>query len=66
MTEITVKTNPDGYISIEAKGHTKSVVCAAVSTLLQSSVRYLQELSMQYPDDLKVIIKESEVSNEIS
>lgn len=58
MTEITVKTNDDGYISIEAKGHTKSVVCASVSTLLQSSVRFLQELSMQYPEDLKVTIKQ--------
>lgn len=57
MTEITVKTNPDGYISIEAKGHTRSEICAAVSTLLQSSIRYLQELAEQYPDDLKVMVK---------
>lgn len=58
MTEITVITNPDGYISIEAKGHTNSVLCSAISTLLQSSVRYLQELSVQYPDDLKVTVKQ--------
>ncbi|NRG43522.1 ribosomal-processing cysteine protease Prp [Bacillus sp. CRN 9] len=57
MTEITVRTNDDGYISIEAKGHTQSVVCASVSTLMQSSVRFLQELSEQFPDDLKVTIK---------
>lgn len=58
MTEIIVKTNPDGYLTIEAKGHTKSVVCAAVSTLLQSSIRYLQELEEQFPNDLKVKIIE--------
>ena len=57
-TEITVKTNPDGYLSIEANGHTKSVVCAAVSTLLQSSVRYLQDLEEQFPQDLSVKIIE--------
>lgn len=58
MTEVTVRTNDDGYISIEAKGHTQSVVCASVSTLMQSSVRFLQELSEQFPNDLKVTIKE--------
>lgn len=57
-TEITVTTNPDGYMSIEAKGHTKSTVCAAVSTLLQSSVRYLQDLEEQFPQDLSVKIIE--------
>lgn len=57
MTEITVRTNDDGFISIEAKGHTQSDVCASVSTLMQSSVRFLQELSEQFPDDLKVTIK---------
>ncbi|RUL56471.1 ribosomal-processing cysteine protease Prp [Lysinibacillus antri] len=60
MTEITVTTNPDGYLKIEAKGHTQSTVCAAVSTLLQSSVRYLQDLEEQFPHDLSVKIIESD------
>lgn len=58
MTNIEVTVGKDGYMKIEAVGHTKSVVCASVSTLLQSSVRFLQELSDQYPEDLKVTVKE--------
>lgn len=61
MTEITVTTSNDGYINIEAKGHTQSVVCASISTLLQSSVRYLQELEQQFPNNLKVKIIEKDV-----
>lgn len=57
-TEITVTTNPDGYLKIEAQGHTKSTICAAISTLLQSSVRYLQDLEDQFPNDLSVKIIE--------
>lgn len=56
MTDITVTVNDDGYINIEAKGHTKSIVCASISTLLQSSIRYLQELETQFPQDLHVKI----------
>jgi uncharacterized protein YsxB (DUF464 family) len=44
-------------MKIEASGHTQSVVCAAVSTLLQSSVRFLVDLADQYPDALKVTIE---------
>lgn len=58
MTKVTVVVGNDGYMKIEAVGHTESVVCASVSTLLQSSVRYLQELSQQFPESLQVIIKE--------
>jgi uncharacterized protein YsxB (DUF464 family) len=58
MTEIEVTFDDDGYMKIEATGHTRSVVCASVSTLLQSSVRFLQDLSEQYPEDLRVTIKE--------
>lgn len=58
MTKITVTVGNDGYLNIEAKGHTESIVCASVSTLLQSSVRFLQELSEQYPEALQVIVKE--------
>lgn len=58
MTNIEVTVGKDGYMKIEAKGHTESIVCASVSTLLQSSVRYLQELSEQYPEALKVSVKQ--------
>lgn len=57
MTNIEVTTNPDGYLKIEAKGHTDGIVCSAVSTALQSNVRFLQELAEQYPNELKVTIK---------
>ncbi|MFE4523961.1 ribosomal-processing cysteine protease Prp [Cytobacillus firmus] len=56
MTKVTVVVGNDGYMKIEAVGHTESVVCASVSTLLQSSVRFLQELSEQYPEALQVKI----------
>ena len=59
MTEIKVTTNSDGYLKIEASGHTQSIVCSAVSTALQSNIRFLQELAQQYPDELKVTINES-------
>lgn len=58
MTQITITVGNDGYMNIEAKGHTESIVCASVSTLLQSSVRFLQELSEQYPESLHVVVKE--------
>ncbi|WP_191556606.1 ribosomal-processing cysteine protease Prp [Metabacillus idriensis] len=58
MTKVEVTVGKDGHMIIEATGHTQSVVCASVSTLLQSSVRFLQELSYQYPNDLKITIKE--------
>lgn len=47
-------------MKIEAKGHAQSAVCASVSTLLQSSVRFLQDLSAQYPEDVNVTIKEEQ------
>lgn len=58
MTKIEVTVGEDGHLIIEATGHAQSVVCASVSTLLQSSVRFLQELSTQYPEDLQVTIKQ--------
>lgn len=60
MTKITVTVGNDGYMKIETVGHTESIVCASVSTLLQSSVRFLQELSMQYPEALQVIIRDGD------
>lgn len=69
MTKVEVTVDQDGYIKIEAVGHTESIVCASVSTLLQSSVRFLQELSEQYPEDLQITIRERgnrEISKETS
>lgn len=60
MTKIEVTSNEDGYLKIEAKGHTQSIVCSAVSTALQSNIRFLQELAEQYPNELQVIVKERE------
>lgn len=54
MNTVTVKVGKDGEMSIHAKGHTQSVVCASVSTIMQSSVRFMQELSQQYPEHLQV------------
>lgn len=47
-------------MKIEAEGHTDSKVCAAVSTLLQSSVRFLQDLEEQFPHELSVQIIEKD------
>ncbi|MBT2702978.1 ribosomal-processing cysteine protease Prp [Bacillus sp. ISL-35] len=58
MTNVIVTIGEDGYMKIEAAGHAQSVVCAAVSTSLQTSVRFLQELSEQFPEDLQVTIKQ--------
>jgi len=60
VTKIEVTVGEDGYMKIEAIGHTESVVCASVSTLLQSSVRFLQELSSQYPEALQVTVRSEE------
>lgn len=60
MTKIEVTTDNNGYMNIEAKGHTQSIVCASVSTALQSNIRFLQELAKQYPNELKVIVKSPE------
>lgn len=54
MIHVKVTTNDDGFLTLEAKGHGKSTLCASVSTLLQSQVRYLQELAQQFPDDVQV------------
>lgn len=57
MIKVDVETNADGFMSITVKGHAESTVCASVSTLLQSKVRFLQELSMQFPDQIRVNVK---------
>lgn len=41
-------------MNIEVDGHADPQLCASVSTLLQSNVRFLQELSRQYPDQITV------------
>lgn len=51
---VNVETNPDGFMTIQVEGHAESTICAAVSTLLQSQVRFLQELSQAYPDEIKI------------
>lgn len=58
MTTVMVTVGSDGYLKIEAVGHTESIVCASVSTLLQSSIRFLQELSEQYPEALQVLVND--------
>ena len=60
MNKVKVVVGKDGEMSIHSKGHTQSVVCASVSTLLQSTVRYMQELSMQFPEHLQVEIEYEE------
>lgn len=57
MIKVDVKTNPDGFMNIDVKGHAKSEICASVSTLLQSNVRFLEELQMQFPDELQVSVE---------
>ena len=51
---VNVETNPDGFMTIQVEGHAESTICASVSTLLQSQVRFLQELSQAYPDEIKI------------
>ena len=57
MIKIEVSTNPDGFMNIKAQGHADPRICASVSTLLQSSVRYLQELEQHFPEELEINIK---------
>lgn len=62
MIDVKVKTNPDGFMEIKVEGHARSNVCASVSTLLQSQVRFLQELAQHYPQDLKVEVTKHDLS----
>lgn len=57
MIKVTVESKDDGYMKIEVEGHARPAVCASVSTLLQSQIRYLQELQKQFPYDLEVVEK---------
>lgn len=54
MINVNVQTNPDGFMTIQVEGHAESNICAAVSTLLQSNVRFLQELALQFPEHVQV------------
>lgn len=58
MVEVDVKTKDDGFIDIKVSGHGDSRVCAAVSALLQSSVRYMEDLEQEYPGQIIVNVKE--------
>lgn len=60
MIKVNVKTNEDGFMNINVEGHAESSICASVSTLLQSNVRFLQELSRQFPDQIKVEVHNNE------
>lgn len=60
MIKVEVTTNDDGFMNIKVDGHADSRICASVSTLLQSNVRFMQELSKQYPDEIQISIKEGD------
>lgn len=56
MIKVEVQTNEDGFMTIKAEGHADPRLCASVSTLLQSNVRFMQELALQYPQEIQVKI----------
>lgn len=58
MIRVEVQTNDDGFMNIQVEGHSKTDICAAVSTLLQSNVRFLQELAKQFPEEVQVRIED--------
>lgn len=58
---VEVQTNKDGFMNIQVEGHAQSDICSSVSTLLQSQVRYLQELSQQFPDQITIRVEELDV-----
>lgn len=57
MIKVTVKSKADGFIDIKADGHASPVICASTSTVLQTCVRFLQELSQQFPDQINVEVE---------
>ena len=60
MIQVEVTSHDDGFMNINVKGHAKSNICASVSTLLQSNIRFMQELEIQYPDQIQVKEKDVE------
>lgn len=54
MIQVNVTTNPDGFMQINVEGHAQTDICAVISTLLQSKVRFMQELSRDFPDQIQV------------
>lgn len=56
MINVYVETNKDGFMNVEVMGHADSRICASVSTLMQSNVRFMQELARQYPEEVQVNI----------
>ena len=60
MIQVDVLTGEDGFLNVQVSGHADPIVCASVSTLVQSQVRYLQELALQYPKEIKVTINGGE------
>lgn len=58
MTQIKV-TMRNGEMEIYAVGHAREpVVCASVSTILETAVLGLQAISDQYPDQVQIKIND--------
>ena len=55
---VDVVSNKDGNMTISVDGHSTSDICSSVSTLLQSQVRFMQDLAEQFPDQIKVRVIE--------
>lgn len=58
MIEIHVDSLEDGFMNIRVDGHADSDICRAVSAILQTNVRVLQEIAIQFPEQVKVTVKE--------
>jgi uncharacterized protein YsxB (DUF464 family) len=54
----------DGEMNISAKGHAnyaehgKDIVCSAVSAIMQTTIMGLQAIADQYPEHVKVSVKQ--------
>lgn len=60
MIRVDIKSNEDGFIDMQIKGHASSSLCSAISALTQSSVNYMVDLSKKYPEEIKVKIEHIE------
>lgn len=54
MIKITAIHHEDGYMKVEANGHTDPIICSAVSAIIQTAVLGLNEIAKQYPDKVKL------------
>jgi uncharacterized protein len=62
---ISIKVNgKHGYMNIEIEGHANfdkhgsDIVCAGVSAISQTAVLGLMEMAKEYPDYIKVIVRD--------